>query len=234
MFMASPCIRGVIFDMDGVLCDSEPFICEAACKMFQRVHGVVVKPEDFKPFVGTGEDRFIGGVAEKYSITNRDAVAEKAATYEIYLEIIKGRLQPLAGVVNFIKHVRGRGIKTAVASSADLIKVQGNLAQIGLTPEASFDAVVCGEDVQRKKPAPDIFLLAAKRVGLSNDECIVVEDAPSGVQAAKGAGSRCLGIISSFDEQTLRHAGADWISRDLQDAAKIFQLSPSLPPDHVL
>jgi HAD superfamily hydrolase (TIGR01509 family) len=123
-------------------------------------------------------------------------------------------------VREFVKACRDAGLKTAVASSADIVKVNGNLAEIGLAPKDYFDAVVCGEDVQRKKPAPDIFLLAAKRIGLESRDCLVVEDAPNGVQAAKSAGSRCLGITSSFDESTLRKAGADDILPDLRDASK--------------
>jgi len=92
-------------------------------------------------------------------------------------------------VIDFVRACRAAGIKTAVASSADMIKVKGNLEQIGLVPERDFDAVVCGEDVQRKKPAPDIFLLAAKRIGIDPKECLVVEDAPSGVKAGAAAGA---------------------------------------------
>jgi len=61
-------LAGIIFDMDGVLCDSEPFICEAACRMFEELHHVKVQPDDFRPFVGTGEDRYLGGVAEKHGV----------------------------------------------------------------------------------------------------------------------------------------------------------------------
>ncbi|MFB3892828.1 MAG: HAD-IA family hydrolase [Phycisphaerae bacterium] len=208
-----PAFRGIIFDMDGVLCDSEPFICEAACRMFAERHGVTVKPEDFIPFVGAGENRYIGGVAEKYGIA-LDLARDKARTYEIYLDIIKGRLRPLAGAREFIADCRRRGLKLAVATSADRVKMEGNLREIGL-PVSTFDTTVNGLEIERKKPFPDIFRLAARRLGLPNSECLVVEDAPNGIQAAKAAGSRCLGLTTSFDEKALRAAGADWTAKDL-------------------
>ncbi|MGC8644445.1 MAG: HAD family hydrolase, partial [Isosphaeraceae bacterium] len=89
-----------------------------------------------------------------------------------------------------------------------------NLRELGL-PSGSFDAVVVGEDISRKKPAPDIFNLAARRLGLEPAACLVIEDAVSGVTAAKAAGSRCLGLTTSFSVEQLAAAGADWIARDL-------------------
>ncbi|MEI8243536.1 MAG: HAD-IA family hydrolase [bacterium] len=210
-------IRGIIFDMDGVLCDSEPFICEAACRMFQE-RGVQVQPDDFKPFVGTGEDRFIGGVAEKYGVS-LDLARDKARTYAIYLDIIRGRLQPMNGVGDYLAACRARGLRLAVASSADEVKVAANLAEIGFPPER-FDVVVNGLMVTHKKPAPDIFLLAAERLGLLPAECLVVEDAPSGLRAAQAAGCPALGVRSSFDDATLRAAGA---FRTVQDLAEAFR-----------
>ena len=123
-------LEAVIFDMDGVLVDSEEFICKAACMMFHEL-GLIVKPEDFLPFVGTGENRFIGGVAEKYNFAV-DIEAVKKRTYDIYLDIIKGQLKPLGGVFEFIKKCTTAGKKIAVASSADRRKVEGNLEEIGL------------------------------------------------------------------------------------------------------
>ena len=155
--------HGVIFDMDGVLVDSEPFICKAGCMMYAEL-GLQVRPEDFVPFVGMGENRYLGGVAEKYNFPV-DIDAIKKRTYDIYLEIIQGALQPLPGVHEFIGRCRALGKKIAVASSADRRKVEGNLREIGLAWE-SFDTVVCGEDVVHKKPDPEIFLLAAKRLNL--------------------------------------------------------------------
>ena len=202
--------KGVIFDMDGVLLDSEPFIIKAAMQMFAE-QGLRVQPEDFHPFTGAGEDRFLGGVAEKYNF-DFDVERDKKRTYDIYLEIIKGNLQPLAGVREFIKLCRKMNKKIAVASSADMRKVKGNLIEIGLSFE-TFDSVVVGDDVEHKKPSPDIFILAAQKIGLSPCDCLIIEDAPNGIEAAKAAGAKCLAITSSFSTEQLKDA--DWFAPDL-------------------
>jgi len=211
---------GVIFDMDGVLCDSEPFICEAAMAMFREQHGIAVAAADFVPFVGAGENRYLGGVAEKHGVT-LDLERDKARTYAIYLQIIQGRLEPLEGVREFIADCRRRGLKLAVASSADRPKVDGNLRQIGL-PWSTFDAVVNGLDVVHKKPDPEIFLLAASKLSLPPERCVVVEDAPNGIQAAKSAGAACLGLTTSFSAATLRQSGADWTAANLAHVPAMF------------
>ncbi len=208
-----PRFRGVVFDMDGVLCDSEPFICEAACCMFRERYGVAVRPEDFVPFVGAGENRYLGGVAEKYGIS-LDLESDKRRTYEIYLELIRGRLRPLAGVHEFLARCRGLGMKLAVATSADEVKMRGNLREIGLGADR-FDVTVNGLEVVHKKPDPEIFLLAIGRLGLAPAECLVVEDAPNGVVAAARAGAACLGLTTSFSAQELAAAGARWTAPDL-------------------
>lgn len=204
---------GIVFDMDGVLCDSEPFICEAAMRMFAERYGLQVRPDDFLPFVGAGEDRYLGGVAEKYGV-KWDLHADKARTYQIYLEIIRGRLKPLTGVADFIAGCRRRGMRLAVATSADAIKMQGNLAEIGVPPQ-TFDVCINGLEVNRKKPDPEIFLLAIRRLGLQPGECLVIEDAPNGIRAGKAAGAKCLGLTTSFSVAELRAAGADWTAPDL-------------------
>jgi cytidine deaminase len=127
-----PPLQGVIFDMDGVLVDSEPFIKAAGARMFAE-KGFTVQPDDFQPFVGTGEDHLLGAVAEKYGLPF-DAKRDKARTYAIYLEMIRGRLQPLPGVFSFLGECRAHQLKVAVASSADAVKVEGNLREIGLPP----------------------------------------------------------------------------------------------------
>jgi HAD superfamily hydrolase (TIGR01509 family) len=208
-------LRGVIFDMDGVLVDSEPFIGRAAVAMFAE-KGLTVDPREFLQFTGMGEDRFLGGVAELHGVV-LDLPRDKKRTYEIYLDLIRGRLGPMPGVHEFIARCQAEGLSLAVASSADAMKVEGNLREIGV-PIETFGAVLMGEDVARKKPWPDVFLEASRRLGLDAADCLVIEDAVSGVTAARAAGARCLGLTSSFSAGALRDAGAEWTAETLADA----------------
>jgi HAD superfamily hydrolase (TIGR01509 family) len=205
-------IRGVLFDMDGVLVDSERFICKAAIMMFSEI-GLKVEPGDFEPFVGTGENKYIGGVAEKYGLPV-DIEKVKARTYQIYQEIIRGNLSPLPGAAEFVGRCRDKGFRLAIATSADSIKMEANLREIGM-PASAFDGTVTGLDVENKKPSPDIYIMAAGKIGLKPDECLVIEDAVSGIKAAKSAGCKCLAVTTSFDRSQL--AEADWICAGLND-----------------
>lgn len=203
-------IKGILFDMDGVLVDSEAFISEAAIEMFAE-HGVSVQPEDFLPFVGSGEDRYLGGVAAKYGFAF-DIERDKARAYAIYDQKVKGRLKPLPGVVKFIALCKQKGIKIAVATSADVVKMRINLREMGI-PESTFNATVSGSEVVNKKPNPEIFLTAARKIGLQPAECLVVEDAVNGVDAANAAGCRCLALSTSFSPDLL--GNAQWITTNL-------------------
>jgi beta-phosphoglucomutase len=206
-------IKGVLFDMDGVLVDSEWFICEAAVVMF-REKGLSVAKEDFLPFVGAGENRYLGGVAEKYHFPL--AIDEaKAQVYEIYYKLVKGQLKALPGVFEFIKLCRLKGLKLALATSADKVKMDVNLSEIGLD-DNFFDVKINGLDIERKKPFPDIYLLAAEKLGLKPNECLVVEDAVNGIEAAKAAGTKTLALTTSFKADSF--PDSDWIAEDLSKA----------------
>jgi HAD superfamily hydrolase (TIGR01509 family) len=196
-------IHAVIFDMDGVLTDSEPLINTAAVTMFKE-KGLVVQPEDFLPFVGAGEDRYIGGVAEKYQFL-LDLPKAKERTYEIYLKLVPLQLEAFPGASELVHACKQSGLKVAVASSADYVKVAANLNKIGL-PLTFWDVVVTGERVEHKKPAPDIFLNAAQNLHVDPGACVVVEDAVNGIQAAKAAGMRCIAVAHSFPAERLREA----------------------------
>ncbi|MEI8039779.1 MAG: HAD-IA family hydrolase [Verrucomicrobiota bacterium] len=217
-------IRGAIFDMDGVLTDSEPLINAAAVAMFKEL-GLAVQPDDFLPFVGTGEDRYLGGVAGKYRFPI-DLPAAKRRTYEIYLGLIPSRLHAFPGAQDLVRACRQAGLRVAVASSADRIKIIANLEKIGL-PVEEWDAIVTGEDVEAKKPAPDIFLKAAAGLGLGPAECVVVEDAVNGVQAAKAAGMRCVAVAQTFPAELLQ--AADLLRARIVEVSAADLLGPARP-----
>jgi beta-phosphoglucomutase len=205
-------MRAVIFDMDGVLTDSEPLICAAAMEMFREL-GVVVQASDFHPFVGAGENRYLGGVAEKYVVA-LDIAKAKARTYELYLAMVPARLEAFPGAVALVQQCLAAGRSCAVASSADRIKIEANLNKIGLPP-AIWQSIVTAEDVERRKPAPDLFLMAASRLGVSPERCTVVEDAVHGIAAAKAAGMRCVAVASTFPPERL--VQADLIRPSIRD-----------------
>ena len=169
-------------------------------------HGIVVKIEDAQQFVGTGEDSSISGIGRANGF-EVDIERDKARTYEIYEQITMGKLKPLPGTIQFVKDCQVKGLKLAVASSADRIKVLINLREIELSPD-NFQAIVNGQDVERKKPFPDVFILAAERLGLKPEECLVIVD------AGKAAGAKCLALTTSFPAEKLTQA--DWICENLE------------------
>ncbi len=180
--------------------------------MLRRRYGIEATRDDFLPFVGAGEDRYITGAAARHGVTV-DLAIDKPLVYEIYLEQIPGRLQPVLGVREFIAEARAAGLRLAVATSSDRPKLVGNLSAIGV-PESTFDVVVSGEHVTNKKPDPETFLCAVERLGLPAARCLVVEDATNGVRAARAAGCTVLGIASSQPAAALLGEGAVAVAPD--------------------
>jgi HAD superfamily hydrolase (TIGR01509 family) len=198
----------VLFDMDGVLVDSEPIINAAAIRALAEF-GIAARPGDFEPFVGAGEDRYVGGVAELYG--KLYIVEMKRRTYDWYLKLLPEMGKAFSGAKGLVELLHKQGITCAVASSADRVKVEANLTMVLGVPLSLFGTITTGEDVVRRKPHPDIFLETARRLGRRSDECCVVEDAINGIQAAKAAGMRCVAVATSFPAESLTAAGADLV-----------------------
>lgn len=203
----------VLFDCDGVLVDSEPALAEIAALALQDF-GAAAKPEDFKSYIGMGEEKYLGDVVAKYGVAMSEAI--KLHVYDKYAQLATKYVQPFAGIRDLLLQLKSAWYKIAVASSADMIKVATNLAVLGL-PDGTFDAVITGSDIERKKPFPDIYLLAASRCGVAPSRCFVIEDAVSGVQAGKSAGMTCVGFTSTHTAEELTGAGADVIINDIRD-----------------
>lgn len=205
---------GVLFDMDGVLVDSERAMMTAAIESLAR-YGVKASFPDFTDFVGMGEDRFVGGVAEKHGVAYVPEMKDYA--YEIYVRRAKERVNVFPHAREVLERLKRDGYLVAVASAADRVKVNANLACVGVS-EDFFDALVTGSEVTRKKPDPEIYVAAAKKLRLRPEDCIVVEDAVAGIAAAKGAGSAAVGVTTSFPRGVLIKTAADFIAADLLEA----------------
>ena len=192
--------KAVLFDMDGVLIESEWLIRAASIQSLEE-YGIHAKHEDFLEFTGMGEDRFIGGVAEKYGLTYDPAMKQRA--YDFYGQRVKEDAEVPRGVKEMLETLHSRGVKLAICSAADRRKVLFNLSALGV-PEERFTAIVSGNEVARKKPFPDIYLKGAELVGEAPENCLVAEDAISGVQAAHAAGMDAAAVPTTFTREQLQ------------------------------
>lgn len=203
--------------MDGVLVDSEPAITYAAMEVSRRL-GYITETWEYKQYTGMGDDKFIGGVLEKHGGVYRSQYKDEA--YQIYTETAKDKVKVYPWSAEIIGKLKALGYTLAVASASDIVKVKCNLDCIGNVTER-LDAVVTGSDVERKKPAPDIFLKAAEKAGLEPRFCIVAEDAVAGIMAAKAAGMTAVGVTTSFPAEELKKAGADFVTDNLSELPEI-------------
>ncbi|HTT70362.1 MAG TPA: HAD-IA family hydrolase [Anaeromyxobacteraceae bacterium] len=183
-------VRAVIFDWDGTLIDSEPNYYLADAKLLAR-YGL--------PFTEEDKRRYIGGsnIDEMTDFKRRFALEESpqelaALKNRLYLEIAESSTRLFPEMKRFLDGVRARGLKVAVASGSAPAVLGRLLAAVGLT--GAFGAVVSADEVLLGKPAPDVFLEAARRLGVAPEECVVVEDARYGVEAALRAFMRCIAV----------------------------------------
>ena len=205
----------LIFDVDGVIADTESVNARASVRMFRELYGVEVQPEDFRPFVGTGDERYVEGVAEQHGVTIDTAAAVERRRLSFFAELEQAPLPALPGVLELVMAARDEpDVRLAIATSGQRNKQFPVIERTGLEL-AWFDAIITGDDVTRKKPDPQIYLLAAERVNAPPARCIVFEDAPVGVQAAKSAGARCVAITNTVEADAL--AGADLIVGSLAE-----------------
>ncbi|XP_076913593.1 protein SUPPRESSOR OF QUENCHING 1, chloroplastic-like [Bidens hawaiensis] len=210
-----PKVSAVLFDMDGVLCNSEEASRLAGVDVFAEM-GVQVTVEDFVPFMGTGEANFLGGVAKVKGVADFNPEAAKKRFFEIYLDKYAKPNSGIGfpGALELITECKKSGLKVAVASSADRIKVDANLAAAGL-PLSMFDTIVSADAFENLKPAPDIFIAASKILNVPPSECLVIEDALAGVQAAQAAQMRCIAVTTTLSEDTLNEAKPSLIRKNI-------------------
>ncbi len=193
----------IIWDMDGVLVDSASFHFAAWQEVFSR-RGVKFTDEDFTKLFGSRNDFIVRSVLGQ-NIPEEDI---KTITQEKELEFrntIKGKAKLLPGVSRLLDMMQGN-LKMALVSSAP--KENIDLISSELHMEEHFDCVVSGHEVAESKPSPEIYSLAAKRLQINPGNCLVIEDSPLGVNAAKAAGMKCLAVSHSHPQQDMIEASA--------------------------
>ena len=187
-------MKAVIFDMDGVLVNSEPLHFEVARIMFKEF-GFYIDDEGMKGFVGMSLIKFWSTIKEQYNVQKElDWLIENDNKVRFNFFNSIDHLTPISGVIELLDLLKAAGYKLAVASSTllKMIKVVLNKLEIS----DYFDYVISGHQVEHGKPAPDIFLKAAEELGSAPEECLVIEDSTNGVLAAKAAGITCLGYYN--------------------------------------
>jgi beta-phosphoglucomutase len=192
----------VIFDVDGVLTDSYDAHFQSWQRMFGEI-GVQFTDEQFRSTFGrTNRDIF----NELYPGQMNDEEARRLGDRkeELYRKIVSETFKPLPGAVALIDALRTAGFKLAVGSSGPPENIALTLEKLGRAER--FDATVTGRDVQRGKPDPQVFLLAAERLDVRPERCAVIEDAPQGIEAANRAAMTSIAVTGTATRDKLSHA----------------------------
>jgi HAD superfamily hydrolase (TIGR01509 family) len=195
-------IKAVLFDMDGVICDSMPLYEQSTQKVIEELGGKVELAElrDFAAFPATQVMKILLNRFELDSALLEKAVQRK---HEVLLEIARD-LKPFPGAIELFDSLKRDGFKLAIGSSSRYIFVNFVAQKFAL--EKYFDGIFSTQEVSNGKPFPDIYLFAAKQLGVSPQECVVVEDAWHGIDAAKAAGMKCIAVTNTFSAEKLKKA----------------------------
>jgi beta-phosphoglucomutase len=199
-------LRGVVFDMDGVVIDSHP-AHRAAWRAFLEALGKTVTDCELDVILDGGKREeilrhFLG------ELTPRQ-IHEYGQQKDEILRDRWSRLAPMAGVIEFLDQLRDSGIRVALATAAGKQRTLHTLEELRLLHY--FETIVTGDDVAAGKPDPAIYRLAAQRMKEFPECLLAVEDAVSGVKSARSAGLRCAAIAHNGRAESLRNAGADLI-----------------------
>ena len=194
--------KAILFDMDGVLIDSEGVMAVSTIQAL-ATFGIRTTAEEYSPFIGKGEDLYIGGVVRNHGFVYVPEM--KAYTYEVYGRNI-GEANCIPGAADMIRAVVKAGIPHALCSGAELPKVLHNLHALELTTE-DFDVILSANDVTRNKPFPDIYLKGAAGLGMDPADCVVVDDTLSGVASGKAAGAYTIAIGGTYTKEQFDKQG---------------------------
>ena len=202
-------LHGLIFDVDGVIADTEAVNARVSIKVFADLFGVEgVVREDFEAGLGRGAEEYVKAGARAHGLELTDEQVEQATQLrqEYFLNILTEEpLPPFPGVLEIMDEAMQReDFRVAIATSGTLEKSRAVLNAAGVPYRKMV--YINGNDVKHKKPDPELFLTAAQRMGIQPAHCVVIEDAPNGVQAAKAAGAKGIAVTNSTTAAKLTEA----------------------------
>lgn len=208
-------VKAVIFDMDGLLIDSEPFWQAAEKEIFKQV-GIDLTPEMCSQTVGLRIDEVVEHWYHRFPWDINSVRLEKIRDEVIdgVIELIRSAGQPMPGVANVFEMLQSKEVKLALASSSSMRIIEAVLAKLALRP--AFKVVHSAEFEGYGKPHPAVFLSTAKQLGVSPLDCLVLEDSLFGVLAAKAARMRCLAVPDARQADDPRFAIADIVLPSLE------------------
>ncbi len=193
-------IEGAIFDMDGVLVDNARYHIRAWQQVGKEL-GKELAADDIRAVFGQRNREMLSALVGR-PFSEEDSERHAQRKEQIYRDMIAPDLKPVPGLMQFLSDLKDHGIAAAVATSGPQENVELVLKSLRL--ESFWKAVVTGADVTRSKPAPDIFLLAALRLGLPPDHCVVFEDSTAGIEAAASAGCYCIALSTTHSPEELK------------------------------
>ena len=184
-------IKAIIFDMDGVIVDSEPLHYKVFMAYTKSKFGLSISDQEYNTFIGTTNLHIYSTLQKKYGIEgDLESIIEEYENQCLDFLLCSKTEKPIQGVDVLVKNLHKNKIKLALASSSPKKSINAVLNLFGL--DHFFDVKVSGQDVEYSKPAPDIFLRAAELLAISPEDCLVFEDSRNGVMAAKAAGMQCI------------------------------------------
>jgi len=203
--------RTILWDMDGVISDSYSFHFAAWQETFAK-RGIKFTKEDFTQLFGTRNDLIVRSVIGR-KFPKRDVKIIVQEKEETFRRKAMGKIKPFPGVVRLLNALKKGNFKLGLVSSAPKENIGLVLSELNFA--GIFNCIVSGQEVSESKPSPQIYLLAAKKLEVPPNDCVVIEDSPSGVKAAKTAGMRCLAITNTHPRQKL--AEADRVADSLEN-----------------
>lgn len=208
-------IKAAIFDMDGVLADSIPMHFNI-WKQVLKECGVDIEYDDWRPFIGRLGIDFVRHLNKSRNL-DLDPLELRDRKHDITEKLYTSKLNIFNGAKELLKDLHDRGYKLAVGSSEWRNNVMHLLERFSI--DIYFSAILGLEDIEKHKPEPDVYLKAAKKLGVEPSQCVVFEDSITGIKAAKNAGMKCIAVETSFTEKEL--VESDIVVNNLSERKKI-------------